>query len=574
MGECVDGEYQDFKSKNGAYVREHFFGKYPELEELVADMTDDEIWSLRRGGHDPVKVYAAYASAVKHKGQPTVILVKTVKGYGMGESGEGQMIAHQAKKMTLDALKAFRDRFQIPVPDEKIAELPFLKPAEDSPEMKYLRGRRAALGGSLMQRRRKSVSLEAPPLSAFDAQLKSTEEREISTTMAFVRVLTTLLRDKKLGKHVVLIVADESRTFGMEGMFRQYGIWSSVGQLYRPQDADQLMFYREDQHGQMLQEGISEAGAMSSWIAAATSYSVSNLPMIPFYIFYSMFGLQRIGDLAWAAGDSRCRGFLLGGTAGRTTLNGEGLQHEDGHSHILASVIPNCISYDPTFSYEVAVILQDGLRRMMQEQEDVFYYITLMNENYRHPAMPAGVEEGIRRGMYLFQDGGKAKGPRVQLMGSGTILREVIAAADLLRDDWGVAADVWSCPSFTELRREGLDADRWNMLHPAEAPRVPYVEQCLKGHEGPVVAATDYMKAYADQIRQFIPRRFRVLGTDGFGRSDYRVKLRKFFEVDRYYVTIASLKTLADEGTGSPARVAEAIKRYGIDPEKPNPVTV
>lgn len=574
MEECVDGEYQDFKSKNGAYVREHFFGKYPELKQMVAGMSDDEIWDLRRGGHDPVKVFAAYAAAVKHKGQPTVILAKTVKGYGMGESGEGQMIAHQAKKMTQDALRAFRDRFQIDVPDDKIAELPFLKPSDNSPEMKYLRERRAHLGGSLLNRRTKSVSLEIPPLSTFDGQLKSTDEREISTTMAFVRILTAVLRDKKAGKYVVPIVADESRTFGMEGMFRQYGIWSSVGQLYKPQDADQLMFYREDQRGQMLQEGITEAGAISSWIAAATSYSTNDVPMIPFYIFYSMFGLQRVGDLAWAAGDSRCRGFLLGATAGRTTLNGEGLQHEDGHSHILASTIPNCISYDPTFSYEVAVIIQDGLRRMMQEQEDVFYYITLMNENYSHPAMPAGAEEGIRRGMYLFKDGGNGKGPRVQLMGSGTILREVIAAAGLLRDDWAVTADIWSCPSFNELRREGLDVDRWNLLHPTEAPRVPYVEQCLKGHEGPVIAATDYMKTYADQVRQFIPRRFRVLGTDGFGRSDYRVKLRQFFEVNRYYVTLASLKALADEGTIASASVSEAIKKYSINPEKPNPVTV
>jgi pyruvate dehydrogenase E1 component len=574
MEECVDGEYQTIKSKNGAYVREHFFGKYPELKEMVAHMTDDEIWGLRRGGHDPVKVYAAYAAAVKHKGQPTVILAKTVKGYGMGESGEGQMIAHQAKKMTLDSLKAFRDRFQIAVSDADIEQLSFLRPSADSPEMKYLRERRAALGGPLLQRRRKSTPVEAPPLSAFDAQLKSTEDREISTTMAFVRILSTLLRDKKIGKQVVPIVADESRTFGMEGMFRQYGIWSSVGQLYKPQDADQLMFYREDQQGQMLQEGISEAGAISSWIAAATSYSVHNVPTIPFYIFYSMFGLQRVGDLAWAAGDSRCRGFLLGATAGRTTLNGEGLQHEDGHSHILTSTIPNCISYDPAFSYEVAVIIQDGLRRMTQEQEDVFYYVTLMNENYSHPAMPAGAEEGIRKGMYLFRDGGKAKGPRVQLMGSGTILREAIAAADLLRDDWGVTADIWSCTSFNELRREGLDVDRWNMLHPTDAPRVPYVEQCLKEHEGPVIAATDYMKTYAEQVRPFLPRRFRVLGTDGFGRSDYRVKLRQFFEVNRSYIAIASLKALADEGTISPVKTAEAIKKYGINPDKPNPVTV
>jgi pyruvate dehydrogenase E1 component len=572
MEECVDGEYQDFKSKNGAYVREHFFGKYPETAALVKDWTDDQIWALRRGGSDPVKVYAAYAAAVKHTGEPTVILAKTVKGYGMGEAGEGQNITHQQKKMGLESLRKFRDRFAIPVPDERMEEIPFLTLGET--EMKYLRERRAQLGGPLPQRRPKSKPLEVPELSAFSAQLASTESREISTTMAFVRILSTLLRDKNIGKFIVPIVPDESRTFGMEGMFRQLGIFSQLGQLYRPQDADQLMFYREDKSGQMLQEGINEAGAMSSWIAAATSYSSSDAPMIPFYIYYSMFGLQRVGDLAWAAGDMRCRGFLLGGTAGRTTLNGEGLQHEDGHSHILASTIPNCVSYDPTFSYEVAVIIQDGLRRMFKSQEDVYYYITLMNENYSHPAMPQGAEDGIRRGMYLFREAKDGKGPRVQLLGSGTILREVIAGADLLAQDFGVAADIWSCPSFNELRREGLESERWNLLHPGGAPRKSYVEQCLAQRQGPVIASTDYMRAFADQIRPYVPRRYICLGTDGFGRSDYRKALRRFFEVDRHYVVLAALKALADENMVEQGKVDAAIRKYGIDTERAPPWTM
>jgi pyruvate dehydrogenase E1 component len=571
MEECVDGEYQDFKSKNGAYVRQYFFGKYPELVDLVKDWSDDEIWALRRGGHDPIKVYAAYAAALKHTGQPTVILAKTVKGYGMGEAGEGQMITHQQKKMSLEALRKFRDRFSIPVPDEKLEAIPFLQLPEGSAEKKYLQEQRRQLGGSLPKRRRKSASLEVPALSAFTAQLGGTAEREISTTMAFVRILNTLLRDKTIGKFIVPIVPDESRTFGMEGMFRQLGIFSQVGQLYKPQDADQLMYYREDKSGQMLQEGINEAGAMASWIAAATSYSTSNVPMIPFYIYYSMFGLQRVGDLAWAAGDMRCRGFLLGGTAGRTTLNGEGLQHEDGHSHLLAAVIPNCVSYDPTFAYEVAVIIQDGLRRMFKDQEDVYYYITLMNENYSHPAMPKGAEEGIRRGIYQFRDAGEKKGPRVQLLGSGTILREVIAAAELLERDYGVLADIWSCPSFNELRRDGLEAERWNLLHPTQAPRKSYVEECLAPRQGPVIAATDYMRAFADQIRPYVPRRYVCLGTDGFGRSDYRVALRKFFEVDRHYVAVAALKALADESTLPKQKVADAIAKYGIDAERSPP---
>src|SRR5215203_4401836 len=565
MEECVDGQYQDFKSKNGAYVRQHFFGAYPELLELVADMSDDEIWNLNRGGHDPVKVYAAYQAAVSHTGQPTVILAKTVKGYGMGEAGEGQNITHQQKKMAENALRQFRDRFVLDIPDDKLAELPYLKPEEGSEEAVYLKGRRDALGGFVPARRHRSESLQVPELSAFGGQLAGTPGREISTTMAFVRILNTLLRDKQIGKRVVPIVPDESRTFGMEGMFRQYGIFSQVGQLYRPQDADQLMYYREDKSGQMLQEGINEAGGMSSWIAAATSYSTSDEPMIPFFIYYSMFGFQRFGDLAWAAGDIRARGFLVGGTAGRTTLNGEGLQHEDGHSHVQSSLVPTCIAYDPTFSYEVAVIIQDGLRRMLAEQEDVYYYITLMNENYEHPAMPEGAEEGIRKGLYLFRKGPARRGkrPRVQLLGSGTILREVNAGADLLAEDWGVSADIWSAPSFTELRRDGLRTERWNRLHPAQAPRKSYVETCLEGQSGPVIAATDYIRTYADQIRPFVPGRYTVLGTDGYGRSDYRRALRSFFEVDRHHVAVAALHSLAQEGAVPASKVADAIKKYG-----------
>ena len=577
LDECVDGEFQTFKSKDGAYVRKHFFGKYPELLELVSTMSDDDIWRLNRGGHDPHKVYAAYAAAVKHTGQPTVILAKTIKGYGMGEAGESQNITHQQKKMGTESIRTFRDRFNIPVSDDKLEEVPYLKFEEGSRELTYMRERRTALGGYLPARRRKAAPLEVPPLSAFDALLKASGEgREMSTTMAFVRILTTLVRDKKIGKYVVPIVPDESRTFGMEGMFRQLGIYSHVGQLYTPQDAEQLMFYKEDKKGQILEEGINEAGAMSSWIAAATSYSTHGIPMIPFYIYYSMFGFQRVGDLAWAAGDMRARGFLLGGTAGRTTLNGEGLQHEDGHSHLQAATIPNCVSYDPTYAYELAVIIQDGMRRMYQEQEDVYYYITVMNENYEHPAMPAGAEAGILKGMYLLREGkGKKGAPKVQLLGSGTILREVIAGADLLEKEYGVSADIWSVTSFNELRRDGLDVQRWNMLHPEKPPRLSHIEECLKDRNGPVIAATDYMKLFADQVRGFIPgRSFFALGTDGFGRSDTREKLRGFFEVNRHYVTVATLKSLADEEVVPQSTVAAAIKKYGINPEKPNPTTV
>ena len=577
MEECVDGEYQNFKAKGGAYTREHFFGKYPELKEMVAAMSDEDIWRLNRGGHDPHKVYAAYHAAVNHKGQPSVILAKTVKGYGMGAAGEAQNPTHQQKKMDLESLKAFRDRFQIPISDEDLPRLPFYRPPEDSPEIQYLRARRQALGGYLPARRRRAEPLTVPPLAAFQNMLETTGERQISTTMAFVRILTTLLRDKVIGKHIVPIVPDEARTFGMEALFRQIGIYSSSGQLYEPVDHDQVMYYREDKSGQLLEEGINEAGAFCSWLAAATSYSVNGVQMIPFYIFYSMFGFQRVGDLAWAAGDSRARGFLIGGTAGRTTLNGEGLQHQDGHSHVQAALIPNCISYDPTFHYELAVIIQDGLRRMVQEQEDVFYYITVMNENYSHPDLPKGAEAGIIRGLYRFREGGKgldAGAPRVQLLGSGTILREVIAAAELLETEWGVAADVWSATSFNELRREAQDVHRWNLLHPDQPPRKSYVEQCLEGTRGPVIAATDYVRAFADQIRPYITRRYITLGTDGFGRSDSRERLRRFFEVDRHYVTLAALKALADDGVLPYTRAAEAIRRYGIDPERPNPMMV
>ena len=577
MEEVVDGEYQTYKAKDGAYVREHFFGKYPELLKLVADMSDDELWQLNRGGHDTHKVYAAYAAAAKHTGQPTVILAKTVKGYGMGSSGEAQNPTHQQKKMGEESLRHFRDRFNIPVSDEQLAQLPFCRPAEDSQEMKYLRERMAAMGVT-PTRKPRAEPLQVPELEAFDVLLKGTDEREISTTMAFVRLLGILVKDKNIGKQIVPIVPDESRTFGMEGMFRQLGIFSQVGQLYTPPDADQLMFYKEDKTGQILQEGINEAGGMCDWIAAATAYANHGTAMVPFYIYYSMFGFQRVGDLAWAAGDMRARGFLLGGTAGRTTLNGEGLQHQDGHSHIQASLIPNCVSYDPTFAYELAVIIQNGMRRMYVEQQDVYYYLTVMNENYAHPAMPQGAEEGIIKGMYLFREVGSGKlevgKQKVQLLGSGTILREVIAAAELLEQDFGVAADVWSVTSFNELRREGLDCERWNMLHPEAPRRASYVEQCLAPRGGPVIAATDYIKAYADQIRPYIPKRYKVLGTDGFGRSDTRKKLRHFFEVDRYYVALAALKALADDGAIAAKVVSRAIKLYKINPDKPNPVTV
>ncbi len=578
MMDTVDGDYQAMKANDGAFVRKHFFGQHPKLLEMVSKMSDDDIWRLNRGGHDPQKVYAAYHRAVNHKGQPTVLLIKTVKGFGMGKSGEGKNTAHQTKKLTNDDIKSFRDRFNIPVSDAQIdGDLPFYRPADDTPEMKYLHERRKALGGYLPHRRTKAdEKLTVPPLDTFKAVLEPTAEgREISTTQAYVRFLTQLLRDKDIGPRSVPILVDEARTFGMEGLFRQIGIYNPEGQKYTPVDKDQVMYYRESTDGQILQEGINEAGGMGSWIAAATSYSTNNRIMVPFYVYYSMFGFQRIGDMAWAAGDMQARGFLLGGTSGRTTLNGEGLQHEDGHSHILAGTIPNCISYDPTFAHEVGVILHHGLKRMVEKQDNVFYYLTLLNENYPMPGLKAGTEEQIIKGMYLLQEAtGAKKLPRVNLLGSGTILRESMAAKELLEKDWGVAANVWSCPSFNELARDGQDADRWNLLHPTETPRVPFVTQQLDPHAGPVIASTDYMKNYAEQIRAFIPkgRAYRVLGTDGFGRSDFRSKLREHFEINRHYIVVATLKALADEGTLPAAKVLEAIKKYGINADKINPL--
>ncbi|WP_313065414.1 pyruvate dehydrogenase (acetyl-transferring), homodimeric type [Achromobacter animicus] len=582
MMECVDGEYQTFKSQSGAYVREHFFGKYPELLALVAHLSDDEIWALTRGGHDPEKVHAAYAQAVSTEGRPTVVLVKTVKGFGMDEAGEGQNINHQLKKMSADAVRAFRDRFSLPVPDDQLEDMPYLKPAPDSEEARYFAQRRAALGGYVPSRSGKVAPLAVPPLSAFATQLKDSGERGVSTTMSFVRILTTLLKDPNLGKLVIPIVPDESRTFGMEGLFRQIGIHSYLGQLYTPQDAGQLSYYKEAKDGQILQEGINESGAISSWIAAGTAYSNHGLPAIPFYIFYSMFGLQRVGDLAWAAADARTRGFLLGATSGRTTLMGEGLQHDDGHSHVLSSVIPNCVSYDPTYAYELAVIIQDGLRRMYAEQEDIYYYITLLNENYPNPALPEGSEAGILKGLYLLRDGQQqdavskpASKPHVQLMGSGSILREVIAASDLLEQDFGISSDVWSATSLTELRRDGLAAERWNLLHSEDEARIPYVQQCLQDRAGPVVVATDYMKIIGDRIRPFVTdRRFVTLGTDGFGRSDTRESLRTFFEVDRHFIVLASVKALADEGVVPRQKIGEVISRYAIDVNKVDPASI
>jgi pyruvate dehydrogenase E1 component len=569
MEEAVDGEYQVYKARDGAYVREHFFGKYPELAERVKDMSDEEIWDLNRGGHDARKVYAAYAAAQAAQHSPTVILAKTIKGYGMGEAGEGQNITHQQKKMNEEALRVFRDRFELEISDEEVERVSFHKPPDDSDEMRYMRERREALGGPLPARRQRiDEPLEVPSLEIFSSQLEDTGEREISTTMAFVRILAALLRDEELGPRVVPIVPDESRTFGMEGMFRQLGIYSHVGQLYEPEDAGQLMFYREDRQGQVLQEGITEAGAFSSWIAAATSYSNHGVQMLPFYAYYSMFGFQRIGDLAWAAGDSRARGFLIGGTAGRTTLNGEGLQHEDGHSHLLSATIPNRVSYDPAYAHELAVIVHEGLRRMVTEQEDVFYYLTVMNENYRHPALPEGAEEGILRGMHRVRE---IDGAQVRLLGAGAILREVEAASDLLRQDFEVPAEVWSVTSFTELRRDGLERDREARLGSGGETEQPWVAQCLGGSEAPVVAATDYMKALPDGIRGWVPGRYDVLGTDGFGRSDYRRHLRSFFEIDRHHVVVAALRALAQEGSIDESRVGEAIERYGIDAQAPDP---
>ncbi|MCC5866675.1 MAG: pyruvate dehydrogenase (acetyl-transferring), homodimeric type [Wenzhouxiangella sp.] len=577
MEEALDGDYQKYKANDGAYVREHFFGAYDELKEMVADLSDEDIWRLNRGGHDPHKIYSAYHAATNHEGQPTVILAKTIKGYGLGKSGEGQNISHQQKKLDEDGVRYFRDRFNVPVKDEQIAEVPYYHPGEESEEVKYLKSQREKLGGYLPQRRLESMPLEIPELEAFESITKGSGDREISTTMAFVRCLAVLLRDKHLKKHIVPIICDEARTFGMEGLFRQIGIYAPFGQLYEPVDSDQLAYYKEDQKGQVLQEGITEAGSMSSWIAAATSYASNGLPMVPFYTFYSMFGFQRIGDLAWAAGDMRARGFLIGGTSGRTTLNGEGLQHEDGHSHVLAGTIPNCVTYDPAFSYELAVIIQDGLRRMYAEEEDVYYYITVLNENYAHPAMPEGVEDGIRKGMYLLREGRKEEGTnaRVQLMGSGAILNEVIAAADMLQQHYGVAADVWSVTSFNELRREAHATTRRNRLNPEQVEQKPYITALLDGRPGPVVAATDYIRSYADQVREYVPQNdYLVLGTDGFGRSDTRANLRRFFEVDRNHVAWTALVGLNKRGEFSDEDLVKARSSLDIDPDKPLPTVV
>ena len=573
MEECVDGEFQNFKAKGGAFTREEFFGKYPELKERVAAMSDQDIWRLNRGGHDPHKVYAAYAAAVAHKGQPSIVLAKTVKGYGMGDAGEGQNITHQQKSMDIESLKTFRSRFDLPISDEEVENLSYYKPGKDSPELKYMMERRNSLGGFLPKRKKQGNKLNVPSIDAFSKQLESSGEREISTTMAFVRILTTLVKDKDIGKFIVPIVPDEARTFGMEGMFRQLGIYSSVGQLYEPQDSDQVMFYKEKKDGQILEEGINEAGSFSSWIAAATSYSNSGIQTIPFYIFYSMFGFQRIGDLAWAAGDSRSRGFLLGATAGRTTLNGEGLQHEDGHSHLLSATIPNCISYDPCFSYELAVIIQNGLERMIKNQEDVFYYITIMNENYHHPEMPKNINEDIIKGIYKYSEN-KAKGPKVQLMGSGVILREVIEAANILEKDFNVSSAVFSVTSFTEVRRDALDVQRWNMLNPEKNEKKSVLDETIVDLESPIITATDYMKSFAEQIATFLPNKFISLGTDGFGRSDSREALRDFFEVDRYHIVIASLKALTERKEIEKTILLSTIKKYKIMQNKPNPVSV
>jgi pyruvate dehydrogenase E1 component len=566
------------KANDGAFVRKNFFGRHPKLLEMVSKMSDEDIWRLQRGGHDPQKVYAAYHRAVNHKGQPTVLLIKTVKGYGMGKIGEGKNTAHQTKKLVDEDVKAFRDRFNIPIPDDKLHDIPFYKPADDTPEMRYLHERRKALGGYLPHRRTKAdENFTVPALDTFKAVLEPTAEgREISTTQAYVRFLTQLLRDQAMGPRVVPILVDEARTFGMEGLFRQIGIYNPAGQNYTPVDKDQVMYYREATNGQILQEGINEAGGMGSWIAAATSYSTNNRIMVPFYVYYSMFGFQRIGDMAWAAGDMQARGFLLGGTSGRTTLNGEGLQHEDGHSHILAGTIPNCVCYDPTFAHEVGVILHHGLKRMVEKQDNVFYYLTLLNENYPQPGLKAGTEEQIIKGMYLLDAGAKKdKAPTVNLLGSGTILRESQFAKDLLEKDWGISANVWSCPSFNELARDGQDAERWNLLHPTDKkPRVPFVTQQLEPHAGPVVASTDYMKNFAEQIRAFVPkgRTYKVLGTDGFGRSDFRSKLREHFEINRHYIVVAALKALAEDGAVPMAKVAEAIQQYKLNVDKINPL--
>lgn len=582
MDEVVDGEYQNYASRGGAYTREHFFGTDPELLKMVEHLSDEDIMALNRGGHDPYKVYAAYAEAVRANGKPTVILAKTVKGYAFGGGAEAQNATHSVKKLDIEALKKFRDRFGIPIDDAKLSEVPYYRPAEDSLELRYMRKMREKLGGSLPQRRAVGQSLKVPSLEIFDAQLKGSGEREQSTTMAFVRMLNALCKDQEIGEKVVPIVPDEARTFGMEGMFRQMGIYSAMGQLYDPADSNQVMYYREDKKGQMLEEGISESGAFSTWLAAATSYSTNNCPLIPFYIYYSMFGFQRVGDLSWAAGDSQARGFLIGATAGRTTLNGEGLQHQDGHSHLLASTIPNCVTYDPTYAYELAVIIQDGLRRMYHEQESVYYYITTMNENYVQPEMPAGCQQGIIKGMYLLEDGSSkaykvtkpvSKDLRLRLLGSGTILREVRKAAEILRKDYSVLVDVWSVTSYNELRREALAVSRENMLSPSKKAKMPFVTEQLGKQSGPIISTTDYMKLYSDQIREFVPDSFRVLGTDGFGRSDSREQLRHYFEVDAKFIVLAALSELKALDLITAKQITDYMKANGIDQDKADPVS-
>ena len=572
MEECVDGEYQNFKSKGGDYVREHFFGKYPETKEMVANMSDEDIWRLNRGGHDARKVFSAYQKAVNHKERPTIILAKTVKGFGLGSVAEGQNTAHQQKKLDINALKEFRDRFNIPIADKKLKDVPYFMPKKNSQELEYLHERRKSLGGYMPRRITKAKSIKTSSNDVFKPQFDGTGEREASTTMAFIRMLTSLTRDKQIGKHIVPIVPDEARTFGMEGMFRQIGIYSSKGQLYTPQDADQLMFYRESKEGQILEEGINEAGAYCSWLSAGSSYSNHGIQMVPFYIFYSMFGFQRIGDFLWAGGDMQARGFLIGATAGRTTLAGEGLQHQDGHSLLSATTIPNCVSYDPTYAYELAVIIKDGLKRMISDQENIFYYITCMNENYTHPPIPKNCEKGILKGMYLLKKSVKQEdGSKPQLMGSGAILREVEKAAHLLEKDFKIYCDVWSVTSFSELRRESLEIDRWNELNPEKKRKSSYLEKLLSKQEGPFIAATDYMKMVPDQIQKWVPGIYKTLGTDGYGRSDGRAALREHFEVDARFIMLSTLNALAEKGDIEKREVVQAIKKYKIDPKKISP---
>ncbi|HBZ19480.1 MAG TPA: pyruvate dehydrogenase (acetyl-transferring), homodimeric type, partial [Betaproteobacteria bacterium] len=571
LHETVDGEFQKYAATDGQFNRETFFNKYPELQKLVSHLSDEDIDRLERGGHDPIKIYAAYHAAANHKGRPTVILAQTKKGYGMGHWGQGKMTSHQQKKLENDALLAFRDRFSIPLSDEDVENLRFYIPEAKSPEMKYLHGQREKLGGYLPARVRYAKPITAPILEEFTKLTGGTGERAQSSTMVFVQMLSQLLKNKEFGNRVVPIVADEARTFGMQSLFRQVAIYSPFGQLYDPEDRDELLYYKEAKNGQILEEGITEAGAISSWIAAATSYSTHGTTMLPFYIFYSCFGFQRIGDLVWAAGDSRARGFLIGATAGRTTLSGEGLQHEDGSSHLLFSTVPNCVAYDPTYGYEVVTIIQDGMRRMLEEQDDVFYYVTVMNENYPHPAMPENVSEGIIKGMYRIKEGAESKGAHAQLLGSGTILREVLAASELLQDDWKVSTDVWSVTSFTELRRDGLSIDRENMYNPEVAEKNTWVAQCLDATNGPVIATTDYMRSVPDLIRTWVPRRYITLGTDGYGRSDTRKALRDFYEVDRFHITLATLKALVADGAIEKKILAKAIQKYGLEANRPNP---